>query len=124
MSFIYIVDDDASVRASLGNLLKSLGYATIAFASGEEFLASPFVNNAMCLLLDLKMKGMQGLEVQERLNAQGSTVPIVFMSAHCDDEIMRHALRNGAIEFLRKPFSERVLLDSINIALARKGQKK
>jgi FixJ family two-component response regulator len=124
MSIIYIVDDDAALRGSLGNLLKSLGYGTVAFASGEAFLASPFVHNAMCLLLDLKMKGMQGLEVQKRLNARGSTVPIVFMSAHCDEEMTQHALENGAIEFLRKPFSERLLLDSINIALAHKGRGK
>lgn len=120
MSIIYIVDDDSSLRSSLGNLLKSLGYITLAFESGEAFLAAPFISDAMCLLLDLKMKGMQGFEVQQRLNARGDTVPIVFMSAHCDEKMRRHALGNGAIEFLHKPFSEQVLLDSINVARTHK----
>jgi len=121
MSFVCIVDDDASVRSGLGNLLKSVGYTTVSFSSGEEFLASPVVDDALCVLLDLKMQGMQGLEVQRQLNAAHRSIPIVFMSAHGDDETVRRAMLHGAVGFLRKPFAEEVLLDSIELAIGRKG---
>ncbi|MFP3562784.1 response regulator transcription factor [Paraburkholderia sp. SIMBA_030] len=119
MSFVCIVDDDASVRNGVGNLLKAVGYATVTFSSGEEFLASPMIDDALCVLLDLKMQGMQGLEVQRQLNAEHRRIPIVFMSAHGDDESVRRALHHGAVSFLRKPFAEEVLLDSIELAIER-----
>ncbi|MDE1182142.1 response regulator [Paraburkholderia sp.] len=115
------MDDDASVRSGLGNLLKAVGYATVSFSSGEDFLASPVVDDALCVLLDLKMQGMQGLEVQRQLNAEHRNIPIVFMSAHGDDEVLRRAMLHGAVGFLRKPFAEEVLLDSIELAIGRKG---
>ncbi|HEX7910507.1 MAG TPA: response regulator [Paraburkholderia sp.] len=119
MSFVCIVDDDASVRSGVGNLLKAVGYTAVTFASGEEFLASPVVDDALCVLLDLKMQGMQGLEVQRRLNAEHRSIPVVFMSAHGDDDSVQRALHHGAVSFLRKPFAEELLLDSIGLAIAR-----
>ncbi|AXE95816.1 response regulator transcription factor [Paraburkholderia sp. 22099] len=121
MSFVCIVDDDASVRSGLGNLLKAVGYTTVSFSSGEDFLASPVVDDALCVLLDVRMQGMQGLDVQRRLNAEHRRVPIVFMSAHGDDDTVQRAMRQGAVGFLRKPFAEEMLLDSIELAIGRKG---
>jgi FixJ family two-component response regulator len=122
MSFVCIVDDDASVRSGLGNLLKAVGYTAVTFASGEEFLASPVFDDASCVLLDLRMQGMQGLDVQRRLNDERKHVPIVFMSAHGDDETVRRAMLHGAVGFLHKPSVEDVLLDSILLAIGRKGE--
>lgn len=121
MSFVCIVDDDVSVRSGIRNLLKAVGYATVAFSSGEEFLASPMVDDALCVLLDLRMQGMQGLEVQRQLNAEHRSIPVVFMSAHGDDEAVRRAMQHGAVRFLRKPFAEEVLLDSIELAIGRRS---
>jgi len=117
MILICVVDDDASVRNGLGNLLKSLGYRTVGFASGEEFLASSASDEADCVLLDLKMKGMQGLEVLERLKAAGKTVGVCCMSAHDDEVTVRRTREAGALGFLHKPFSEEALLESIKQAL-------
>ncbi|MGF6857025.1 response regulator transcription factor [Paraburkholderia sp. CI3] len=121
MSFVCIVDDDASVRSGVGNLLKAVGYATVTFSSGEEFLASRMVDDALCVLLDIRMQGMQGLEVQRQLNAEHRHIPVVFMSAHGDDETVRRAMEHGAVSFLRKPFEEEVLLASIELAIGRKS---
>jgi len=121
MSFVCIVDDDASVRSGVGNLLKAVGYTSMAFSSGEEFLASPMVDDALCVLLDLRMQGMQGLEVQRQLNADQRHIPVVFMSAHGDDESVQRAMEHGAVSFLCKPFEEEVLLDSIQLAIGRKS---
>jgi FixJ family two-component response regulator len=121
MSFVCIVDDDASVRSGVGNLLKSVGYATVQFSSGEEFLASSEIDDALCVLLDIRMQGMQGLEVQRQLNAGHRNIPVVFMSAHGDDDTIQLALRHGAVNFLRKPFAEEVLLDSIELAIVRRN---
>ena len=121
MSFVCIVDDDASVRSGVGNLLKAVGYTSMAFSSGEEFLASPMVDDALCVLLDLRMQGMQGLEVQRQLNADQRHIPVVFMSAHGDDESVQRAMEHGAVSFLCKPFEEEVLLDSIELAIGRKS---
>jgi FixJ family two-component response regulator len=120
MILICVVDDDASVRNGLGNLLKSLGYATVSFASGEAFLASSASDDAHCVLLDLMMKGMQGLEVLQHLRTAHKPVAVFCMSAHDDDETIRRTLDAGALGFLRKPFSEEALLDSIKLALERK----
>lgn len=110
---ICIVDDDASVRKSLANLLKSAGFSTSSFASGEAFLASSAPDEAACVLLDLRMQGMQGLEVQRRLQEAGKRIGLICMSAHNDEESIDAALRGGAACFLRKPFSEDVLLEAI-----------
>jgi len=114
---ICIVDDDSSVRKSLANLLKSAGYQTIVFASGEEFLDSPASAEAACVLLDLRMRGLQGLEVQQVLKARAARIGVICMSAHDDPDSVSRALAAGAACFLRKPFSEAVLLRSIMTVL-------
>ncbi len=119
MILICVVDDDASVRNGLGNLLKSLGYASVGFASGEAFLASSASNDADCVFLDLIMKGMQGLEVLRQLKAEGKPVAVFCMSAQDDEQTIRRTLDAGALGFLRKPFSEEALLDSIRRAVER-----
>lgn len=119
MILVCVVDDDFSVRKSLVNLLKSAGYRTVSFASGEEFLSSSAVDDAACVVLDLKMPGMHGLEVQQRLMATGKPCGVICMSAHDDPDSVHRAMAAGAVCFLRKPFSEDVLLASITHVLER-----
>lgn len=113
MTQICIVDDDPSVRKSLANLLKSAGYSTLSFASGEAFLASTAPDVASCVLLDLRMDGMQGLEVQRELQQAGKPIGVICMSAHNDEASVQAALLAGAGCFLRKPFAEDVLMNAI-----------
>jgi len=113
-TLISIVDDDESVRTALKSLIDSVGYRAEVFASGEEFLKSPYVSATDCLIADVRMPGMSGLELQDRLNAAGSGVPIVFISAHEDKDARARGLRGGAIAFLQKPFSEDSLLGAIS----------
>ena len=114
---ISIVDDDESVRTALKSLIDSVGFRAEVFCSGEEFLKSPVVSQTDCLIADVRMPGMTGLELQERLNAAGASVPIVFISAHDDKEARARGLRAGAIDFLQKPFSEESLLGAISAGL-------
>lgn len=116
---ISIVDDDESVRAALKSLIDSVGFRAEVFGSGEEFLKSRYLSETDCLIADVRMPGMSGLELQERLNAAGSSVPIVFISAHDDKEARARGLRAGAIDFLQKPFSEDSLLGAISVGLDR-----
>jgi len=114
---ISVVDDDESVRAALKSLLDSVGFGTEVFASAEAFLNSGFVTRTSCLILDVRMPGMGGLELQRILNAADSNVPILFISAHDDGDSRAKALSAGAITFLQKPFSEDALLRAISKAL-------
>lgn len=114
---ISIVDDDESVRTALKSLIDSVGFRAEVFCSGEEFLKSPVVSQTDCLIADVRMPGMTGLELQEQLNATGASVPIVFISAHDDKDARARGLRAGAIDFLQKPFSEESLLGAINTGL-------
>ena len=114
---ISIVDDDESVRTALKSLIDSVGFRAEVFGSGEEVLKSPVVSQTDCLIADVRMPGMTGLELQERLNAAGASVPIVFISAHDDKEARARGLRAGAIDFLQKPFSEESLLGAISAGL-------
>jgi FixJ family two-component response regulator len=114
---ISIVDDDDSVRIALKSLIDSVGFRAEVFCSGEEFLKSPYLSRTDCLIADVRMPGMSGLELQERLLAAGSHVPIVFISAHDDNEARARGLRGGAIAFLQKPFSEDSLLGAITAGL-------
>ncbi|RQR78919.1 MULTISPECIES: response regulator transcription factor [unclassified Burkholderia] len=114
MALVCIIDDDASVRKSLASLLKSAGHTALPFASGEEFLATGPLDDAACVLLDLKMKGMGGLDVQRLLVRRNAALPVILMSAHGDDESVRRALAQGAVAFLRKPFPSDDLLDLID----------
>jgi FixJ family two-component response regulator len=114
---ISIIDDDESVREALWGLVRSVGYAVSTFASAEEFVNSDHLGKADCLILDVAMPGMGGIELQRRLVAGHSPVPVIFITAHEDEEIRAQALRNGAEAFLIKPFSEDALLDAIQGAL-------
>ena len=116
---VSIVDDDASVRRSTRRLLRSSGFRAEAFASAEEFLDSKSAGETACLILDLRMPGMNGLELQRRLAQNGERVPIVFLTAHASEEDERSGLRAGAVQFLRKPISKEALLSAIREALGR-----
>jgi len=108
---VAIVDDDASVRPSMLRLVRSFGYHAEAFGSGEEFLASPIAAEAACLLLDVRMPGMDGLEVQRRLTEKGAGIPIVFLTSRATDDEERQARRGGAVDFLRKPVGRGTLFE-------------
>lgn len=112
-STISVVDDEASVREALKGLLKSVGYRAEVFASAEEFLGSGRLADTACLILDVRMPGMSGVELQERLRDSRSSVPIIFITAHGDQDARARALERGAIEFLQKPFSDDALLGAI-----------
>jgi FixJ family two-component response regulator len=114
---ISVVDDDDSVREALESLLRSAGFKAEVFASAEQFLNSDRAREVDCLIVDVRMPGMNGLELQRRLAAGGSRVPIVFITAHGDELARAHALRAGAVAFLRKPFSEQALLNAVHAVL-------
>ncbi len=119
---IAVVDDDASVRESLESLMRSVGYAVKVFASAEEFLSSPRLLEANCLILDVRLSGMDGIDLHRHLLAENYKVPVVFMTAHASDEHARsRALRNGAVDYLIKPFSEEALLSAVDVALSSKS---
>jgi len=116
---VAIVDDDASIREAIKSLLGSVGVEADSFASAEEFLSSADQDNTGCLILDVRMPGMSGLELQQHLAVAGELIPIIFITAHGSDEEARaQALESGAIDFLSKPFSEEVLLNDVQAALA------
>ena len=115
---IAVVDDDESVRQGLANLISSVGYEAELYASAEEFLASPEAGGAACLVLDLRMPGMSGLELQRRLATRGGGPPVIIITAHGDDEARAEALAAGAVAFLKKPFKEETILGAISSALS------
>jgi FixJ family two-component response regulator len=115
--FVAIVDDDESIRAALQGFMKEAGLPAQAFASAEEFLESGGLNQIACLVADIRMPGMSGLELQARLNSERVRIPIVFITAHGDESMRMQALRAGAVEFLAKPFDEEVLLDCVRAAM-------
>lgn len=115
-SLVSVVDDAESVRDSLLYLLKELGYAPRAFSSAEEFLASDVVDQTGCLILDVMMPGMTGLELQSELKVRGHDIPIVFITANRDDSLRRRVLAQGAVECLHKPFSDTALMHAIQSA--------
>ncbi len=116
-ALISVVDDDDSVRESLGGLIRSVGFAVSVFASAEEFLNSDALRNTDCLILDVRMQGMNGLELQRQLGASHCKIPIIFITAQGDGEERSRALNGGAVEYLLKPFSEEALLKAIDAAL-------
>lgn len=115
---VSVVDDDPSVRNSARRLLRSSGLQAEAFASGDDFLQSEFVEKTDCLLLDVYMPGMNGLELQRRLAGMGRRIPIVFLSAKASEEEERQALQGGAVAFLHKPARQETLLQAIHAAIA------
>jgi len=121
LPLISVVDDDDSVRESLRGLIRSVGFAVEVFASAEEFLSSDDLRNTDCLILDVRMPGMNGLDLQRQLGATDSQIPVVFITAHGDEEARSRALKDGAVDYLLKPFSEEALLNAIDAALKSKG---
>ena len=114
---IAIVDDDDLVRNAVQGLLKSVGLPARAFASAEEFLVSGQQRQTACLIADIRMPGMSGLELQAKLNAERCRIPTIFITAHGDVKMRMQALRAGAVEFLAKPFDDEVLLENVRVAL-------
>jgi FixJ family two-component response regulator len=114
---VAVVDDDESVRESLPDLLRAFGFAAQAFASAEEFLASGSLSMAQCLILDIAMPGMSGPDLQRELARQGPHIPIIFITAHADEAVRQHVLKQGAVACLLKPFTDTVLLQALNAAL-------
>lgn len=121
---VFVVDDDESVRGSLKRLIRSMGLAVETFASAEDFLSSPDAAAADCLILDIRMPGMSGLDLQQRLVQSGSQIPIIFISAHDDQEARSRAMKAGAIAFLQKPFEEEDLLEALCAALWRRRARR
>jgi FixJ family two-component response regulator len=118
---ISVVDDDASVRAATDNLLRSLGYAVCTFVSAEEFLRSVYLSDTSCVIADVQMPGMSGVDLQARLLTQGYRVPFIFMTAFPEETIRARALKAGAICFLTKPFDRLTLIRCLDTALERHG---
>src|ERR1700736_491650 len=114
---VAILDDDESMRSALQGLLQAVGMSAQAFASSEEFLNSGQQHRIACLIADIRMPGMSGLELQARLNAERCRIPIIFITAHGDEKMRMQALRAGAVEFLAKPFEDEALLESVRAAL-------
>jgi FixJ family two-component response regulator len=117
MRLVTIVDDDDSMRSAVQDLLEAVGLAAQGFASAEEFLKSGKQHGTACLIADIRMPGMSGLELQAHLNAEHCRIPIIFITAHGDERMRLQARREGAVEFLSKPFDHEVLLDSVRAAL-------
>jgi FixJ family two-component response regulator len=116
-SLVSIVDDDESVRESLPDLIQEFGYAVRAFASAEAFLASEALHQTSCLVLDIAMPGMTGLDLQRELSFRGKEIPIVFITASRDEAVRSEVLARGAAGCLSKPFSDTVLLAALRAAL-------
>lgn len=115
---VFVVDDDEGIREGLGLLLETVGQPYESYSSAIEFLDAYDASKGGCLVLDIRMPRMSGLELQEKLNEQGSLLPIIFITGHGDIQMAVEAMRRGALDFIRKPFREQDLLDRINEALA------
>jgi FixJ family two-component response regulator len=116
-SLVAIVDDDESVQRSLQDLIESDGLPALCFGTAEQFLDSEARNKTACLIVDIRMPGMSGLELQAKLKAEGCQIPLIFVTAHGDAGMRTLAMRQGAVEFLSKPFDDEVLLQAVNAAL-------
>ena len=114
---IAVVDDDESVRTALQGLLKAVGLPVRSFASAEDFLKAGEQRETGCLIADIRMPGMSGLDLQAKLNAEHCPIPIIFITAHGDEKMRLRAMRAGAVEFLTKPFDDGILLERVRIAL-------
>jgi FixJ family two-component response regulator len=118
---IYVVDDDKATRHALSSLLRSIGLVVALFESADDFLKTDFQDVPGCLVLDVRMPGRSGLDLQSRLTEMGLDLPIVFMTGHCDIPMAVQAIKAGAVEILTKPFRDQDMLDAIQQALARDG---
>jgi FixJ family two-component response regulator len=117
MPLISIVDDDDALRYSLDDLIRSIGFRTLGFATAEAFLDSSQAHDTACLILDVRMPGMNGLDLQRQIVAANWPIPIIFITSHADDDARARALGAGAVAFLYKPFREEELLNAIDAAL-------
>jgi FixJ family two-component response regulator len=114
---VAVVDDDESFRAAVQRLLRSAGLSVRSFRSAEDFLEGVQRDGFGCLIADIRMPGMSGLDLQARLNADNCPIPIIFITAHGDEKMRLQAMRDGAVKFLAKPFDDSVLLESVRTAL-------
>lgn len=115
---VAVVDDDELLRASLQRLLKVAGLEVVSFGTAEDFLQSRKLRDVGCLVADVRMPGMSGLELLAKLKAEDCPIPTIFITAHDDDKIRLQAMRTGAVEFLTKPFAAGILLERVRLALA------
>jgi FixJ family two-component response regulator len=113
---VYVVDDDESIRRALKRLLRSAGYHAVTFNSAEEFMEATYWRGEGCLVLDIRLPGMTGLDLQEKLVSLGAKYPVIFMTAHDNPQWRERANKAGAVAYLRKPFDEESLLDAIHLA--------
>jgi FixJ family two-component response regulator len=120
---ICIIDDDPSVREAMEGLVRSLGYSSATFSSAEEYLQSDHVGDSSCLIVDLRMPGMSGADLQDLLIADGCETPIIFMTASRDEGVRRRVLNAGALGFLRKPIDDRSLIDCLENALTGRQER-
>jgi FixJ family two-component response regulator len=116
-NLVAIVDDDNWMRTAVQDLLEAVGLSVLGFASAEEFLGSGKQRVTACLIVDIRMPGISGLELQEKLNAEDCRIPIIFITAHGDAKMRAQALRAGAVEFLTKPFDDETLIERVRAAL-------
>jgi FixJ family two-component response regulator len=116
---VFVVDDDEAVRSSLRLLLKSVGRSVVDYSSAAEFMAAYAFERPGCVVLDVRMPGMSGLELQDQLNERGAIVPVIFISGHADIPMAVEAVRHGAFDFLQKPFRDQDLLDRVQAAIER-----
>jgi FixJ family two-component response regulator len=114
---VVVVDDDESVRESLPDLLKEFGFKVLAFSSADEFLSSGSVDHTMCLLLDIVMPGMSGIDLQKELKTRGHKIPVIFITAQKDESMRKRVLDQGAVDILLKPFSDTALREALSKAL-------
>lgn len=119
LNVIVAVDDDVRIRESIESLVESAGFAPLVFPSAEEFLQSGKLAEAGCLITDVRMPGIDGIELQRRVRFDRPELPVIFISGHCDDEIRRKALEGGAFDFMYKPFDPRDLLAAVNRAMTK-----
>ena len=113
---VYIVDDDNSIRTALGRLLRSIGYHALTFASAEEFLEFAPELGEGCLVLDIRLPGMSGLDLQEKIASRGTELPVIIMTAHDNPQWQERAEKADVVAYLKKPFHEKLLLDAIRLA--------
>jgi RNA polymerase sigma factor (sigma-70 family) len=121
---VMVVDDDSGVRNAMRILLKSVGIDAMVYASAQEFLGAWQPSQPGCLVLDIRMPGMSGLELQQQLNLRGAVVPVIFMTGHGDIPMAVEAMQHGAFDFLQKPFRDQDLLDRIQRAIARDSERR
>jgi two-component system response regulator FixJ len=121
-ALVMVVDDDAGVRNAMRSLLKSVGLNSALFASAQEFLDAYKPSQLGCLVLDIRMPGMSGMELQQQLNLRGAVIPVIFMTGHGDVPMAVEAMQHGAFDFLQKPFRDQDLLDRIQRAIAKDAE--